>query len=439
MAVRNTRQGVAASSVDGGIGSQTFFSRRQVQLAVRIKIDCVCPSSVIYHKKLAVGRKKKAMRLFAIVIILAKFALLPPAVRGFRPTLMKRYGTSKALKSSDSNEDLLVIKKVEVVEKGLTKIKPNDGALESGRAFFLLNLCAIIWGSQHVVIKSSLEGGGFPTSALNFWRFLSAAVVFSPAFLNVLTDKRKTSTSRVLRGGVELGVYTFLGFAFQSIGLETTTASKSAFLLYLNVKFVPFLTYLLYGRKVAAQVWISAGLALSGTYLLSTDGLTNNFVIGDAWCIAAAVASAMFILRLETISRQEINAAELNGVCAVTVAVLCSLWVGLDFLSGINGDETWNETFVAPLLSNPWAPLYLGAVTTSLCGWLQTLGQRVIPAERASIIYSLDPLYGAAFSSYFLQEHFGQRGVIGALCILLGVAVTSLNKHKERDQPCSNP
>ena len=35
---------------------------------------------------------------------------------------------------------------------------------------------------------------------------------------------------------MELGLYTFLGFGLQAIGLETTTASRSAFLLYLNVK-----------------------------------------------------------------------------------------------------------------------------------------------------------------------------------------------------------
>jgi drug/metabolite transporter (DMT)-like permease len=95
---------------------------------------------------------------------------------------------------------------------------------------------------------------------------------------------------------MELGLYTSLGFAFQSIGLETTTASRSAFLLYLNVKFVPFLAWALLGRRIAPVSWASAALALSGTCLLSTDG--GPVVTGDLWCIAAAAASAMFILRL---------------------------------------------------------------------------------------------------------------------------------------------
>ena len=75
-----------------------------------------------------------------------------------------------------------------------------------------------------------------------------------------------------IKAGAELGLYTTLGFAFQSIGLLTTTASKSAFLLYLNVKFVPFLALLVLGRRITKSTFLSAFLALCGTALLSTDG-----------------------------------------------------------------------------------------------------------------------------------------------------------------------
>ena len=68
-----------------------------------------------------------------------------------------------------------------------------------------------------------------------------------------------------MKAGAELGLYTTMGFAFQSIGLMTTTASRSAFLLYLNVKFVPFLALILLGRRITKSTWTSALLALSGT------------------------------------------------------------------------------------------------------------------------------------------------------------------------------
>jgi drug/metabolite transporter (DMT)-like permease len=122
----------------------------------------------------------------------------------------------------------------------------------------------------------------------------------------------------VTRAGLELGLYTFLGFAFQSIGLETTTASRSAFLLYLNVKIVPFLAAILLKRTIVITTWFAAFLALSGTYLLSDAG--QSLVVGDLWCIGAAFASALYILRLEAFAHQH-SAAELNAVAFATGAL----------------------------------------------------------------------------------------------------------------------
>lgn len=61
---------------------------------------------------------------------------------------------------------------------------PTPSALIS-KSFLLLNSVAIIWGTQHVVIKSALEN--FPSpSVLNFWRFALSFLLFLPAFVTVL-------------------------------------------------------------------------------------------------------------------------------------------------------------------------------------------------------------------------------------------------------------
>ena len=56
------------------------------------------------------------------------------------------------------------------------------------------------------------------------------------------------------------------------------------------------------------------------------------------------------------------------------------------------------------ITAHPLALLYLGGVATALCNWLQTKAQRDISAERASIIYAMDPVYGAAFAYLWLGE-----------------------------------
>ena len=62
---------------------------------------------------------------------------------------------------------------------------PSTPSFLISKSFLLLNSVAIIWGTQHVVIKSALEN--FPSpSVLNFWRFALSLLLFLPAFGAVL-------------------------------------------------------------------------------------------------------------------------------------------------------------------------------------------------------------------------------------------------------------
>jgi hypothetical protein len=62
---------------------------------------------------------------------------------------------------------------------------PSTPSFLVSKSFLLLNSVAIIWGTQHVVIKSALEN--FPSpSVLNFWRFALSFLLFLPAFGTVL-------------------------------------------------------------------------------------------------------------------------------------------------------------------------------------------------------------------------------------------------------------
>merc|ERR1712087_1084101 len=96
---------------------------------------------------------------------------------------------------------------------------------------------------------------------------------------------RSSRAEATWKAGRELALCTFLGFTLQTIGLQYTTASRSAFLLYLNVKLVPILALLLYGRQSELRTWVSAALAVCGTGLMSFDGAPPN--VGDFWSLCA--------------------------------------------------------------------------------------------------------------------------------------------------------
>lgn len=297
----------------------------------------------------------------------------------------------------------------------------------------LLNLTTVLWGTQHAIIKLGLEDT--PPSTLNFARFVLAALVSLPALRSLHIPRlRDILRTPVIRHGLELSVYLFAGYALQSAALVTTTASRSAFLLYLNVKLVPFFARILYARPIPLSVWSSAFIALCGTILLTYDG--SPPAPGDAFSVAAAAASALFILRTEAATRSEAVApAQLNAVTLTSVALLMGIWTACDSLtSSTLLSRQWSLTDLTHFLSTfiPTAPQSLGAVaylaivTTALCNYIQAVGQRGVSAERAAIVFALDPVYGAMFAWLLLGESLGTQGFVGAGCIFVATVLSAL-------------
>lgn len=298
----------------------------------------------------------------------------------------------------------------------------------------LLNTVALIWGTQHPVIKMVVND--CDASAFSLVRFGLGALIATPMWL----ASTETST-QTWRWGLEMGMWMFLGYACQAIGLATTTALRSGFLLYLNVKFVPFFAFFLFGRQISVPTWISALVAFSGTALLAYDGSGVLLNTGDIWCIAAAAASAMFILRLETASKEVSNAAALNATCLWVVTAAALIWslgssamtTSLNFAVSTTCTSMWTI-----IHSHPWEIVYLAGVTTAFANYIQTKAQRNVTAERASVIYAMDPVYGAFFSNLLLGETLSGIGVVGAALITLAAATNAfldlgtMNKEGEK-------
>ena len=350
----------------------------------------------------------------------------------------------------------------------------NNNKATSLSSIAWLNVVPIIWGTQHAVIKMVVSDSSDTAAPFTLLRFGLAALLASPYLFpggglssslssssslfpnnnppnpttsennhNTTTttamERRRIHSKSLLpwRWGVEMGVWMFLGFAFQAVGLATTTAQRSGFLLYLNVKLVPFFAKLLYGRSISVGTWVSAFLAFSGTALLTLDRSMGNGLFhwneGDLWTVAAAASSAMFILRLETASTKVPDSAQLNAICLLVVACLATIWTFMAAATGLdptNHESSSSFTVVVSELgrlgmAHPIELLYLGGVATALANFIQAKGQKEVSAERASIIYSLDPVYGAFFSWALLGETLGGAPAFVGAGLITVAAVTN--------------
>jgi len=301
-----------------------------------------------------------------------------------------------------------------------------------------------------------MEGDQVDAAVLNFLRFGVAAIVFSSCSLSCckLCGKHYKAcvdahdheqedvaayapSQSVLEwwGGVELGTYQFLGFALQQAGLVYTTAQRSCLLLYLNVKLVPLFAFAFHGEAVLGATWASAVLAFTGTMLLVSSGssstLPPNF--GDVLSLMAAIASALFIFRLERLASRT-SAQRLNAVSMFVVTAMFMIWMALVALSAVLAtaaeDMPWwsivqmscrllGQRLLAFTIDRPMTLLYLGVVTTALANWLQVVAQRSVPATSAAVIYALDPFWACLFARQLLGETLGPWGLVGCLLILV--------------------
>ena len=71
---------------------------------------------------------------------------------------------------------------------------------------------------------------------------------------------------------------------------------------------------------------------------------------------------------------------------------------------------------------------WCGLVTTTFPTWAQSFGQRSIDPGTASVIYTAQPLWSAAFGYVLLGERLNGQALAGAAAILVAVALVALDQ-----------
>lgn len=286
------------------------------------------------------------------------------------------------------------------------------------RADLTLALVALIWGSTFVLIKRALNDVT-PVLYLAI-RFTIAALLLAVYFRGRL---RLRFSRQELGAGFRIGAVLMAGFIFQTIGLQTTTAAKSAFLTGLYVVLVPFVNSSVY--RIRPRILEIAGVLVAGLGmgLLSMQGETWSIDRGDVLTIFCAVAFAVQVVLLghwapiagfESLSLLQIAAAALVAVVAT------------------------------PLLETPsirWSPAVIGAIgigavlATALAFVLQSWAQQRTTPARAAVIFSLEPVFAWVVSWLVEGESFSVRSAAGAALILGGILLVELKPARAPEHP----
>lgn len=290
------------------------------------------------------------------------------------------------------------------------------------RAEIALFSNAVIWGGTFVIIKSALED----VSPMMFLgsRFMLASLLILPF---VITQLKSAGTANY-RDGIILGIFLFIGFAVQTIGLRYTTATKSAFITGTFVVFTPLFQTILEKRAPSVSNIIGIVLVFFGISFLSSSGnsllsvfyeLAGNFNIGDFLTLICAIFYAVYIVYLDIISNR--NDYKFLTFLQIFVTAILAYLFALFF----------NFTGVEPVIFElsgivVGAILYTSILATVLTTALQTKFQREVSPTKASLLFSMEPIFAAIFAFFILSEKISIFGLIGCSLIIIGVIISEV-------------
>jgi drug/metabolite transporter (DMT)-like permease len=275
-------------------------------------------------------------------------------------------------------------------------------------AEFLMVLVALIWGVTFVLVKNALADiGPFLFLGIRFTLAFFVLAIFS--FKNIM--KIEIST---LAAGCLLGFFLFIGYVFQTVGLQFTSSSNAGFITGVSVVLVPIM-FVIKNRKMPAwSTTLTVIMAAVGLFLLSVPAGKIALGYGDLMMLVCAFGFALHIVFVSKYSYQH-NAVAITGIQILFVGILC-LIIGL-------ATEPWpqhfsNDTVLAIIVTSIFA--------TSLAFLLQNYLQKFSSPTRFAVVLTSEPVFAALAGFLWAGEILSSRAYSGAALILLAMLLSIL-------------
>lgn len=269
------------------------------------------------------------------------------------------------------------------------------------------------WGSTFTLVKDIVEQ--VPPMLFLAVRLAIGAI----ALLLVITVLRRWRgfTMRELGWGALMGVAIGVGYAFQTIGIQYTTASNAAFITGMLVVIAPILGVFMLKQRPHRWAILGIVMATLGLVLLSLNFETGIRINeGDAIVLVCAFA---FAVQVVLIARVSWGDPLRLAMVQILVAGVINAVGSIIFEHQINGmsSELWIGT------------AFMGVVVTGAAIGVQTSVQTYTTVAHASLIYTLEPVFAAIFAYWLQGDRLGPIALWGAALIIAGMLVAELGPY----------
>lgn len=287
----------------------------------------------------------------------------------------------------------------------------------------LLILAAMIWGFAFSAQEAAANVGALTLGAARS-AFATVFLVFAVMIFDKLgkSGRKLFSKKKIIDlnrheiiGGAICGSVLALASFFQQQGMNSgTSAGKASFITALYVVLVPVYAIFI-KRRAPLNVWLSMPIAVFGFYFLC---ITEAFTISgsDIFVLICAFIFPVHILVIDRFSEK------CDGVRMSLVQFFTATLINLFFALIIESPAAFAELKYSVL-----PVIFLGIGSSGIAYTLQIIGQRGVNPAAASILLSLESVFGVLGSVIFLGGKMTQRELIGSLAIFIAVILSELD------------
>jgi drug/metabolite transporter (DMT)-like permease/SAM-dependent methyltransferase len=286
----------------------------------------------------------------------------------------------------------------------------------------LLLVAVVIWGWTFVATKILLEELG-PVE------IFALRLAIGVPFLGLVLLARRVRwpfTSSDARPLVLAAAMLTVHFLIQIVGLMSTTATNTSWIISVSPLAVAVLSVLLLRERIGRRAVAGIAIATGGILLLVSRGRLTDFAwvrsTGDWLILTSAFTWALYTVLTRDLSRRRDPLAVAFGILLIAGAFTAVLFATSADLAGV-GALSWRGLA---------ALLYLAIPGLALGQWFWQEGVARLGAARAGLFLYLEPVATVLLAVPLLGESFGPIMAVGGGLVLAGVFV---GQQEQRSAP----
>ncbi|EQC45451.1 DMT family transporter [Bacteriovorax sp. Seq25_V] len=288
----------------------------------------------------------------------------------------------------------------------------------------LLSFACLIWGLGFAGTRFTfIDYSPLWSQGL---RYLFAALIAIP----ILAYRRGF---KEFKGAFFCSLFLTGAMITQTIGISMTTMAKAGFLTVFYAVFTPIISVIIFKQKLRKTFWALLALAMFGIFLMC-DLKLDGFNMGDFYIVLCAIFFSGHII-LTDIYAEKYDTINFNFLQCTMIGFI-SVVIALVFEGPVSLAPLINaKALIFP--SSLYGFIILSIFSSLIAFSLQIYAQKKTPPHIVGLVFLSESIFASIFGYFFFDEKIGVKGGIGAVIILIAVALipkfANIQKHPEQE------